>query len=56
MIEIRELVIRATVEDSPRRNGENPDRETNPENNNKKGCCVDTVDALLQIINDKKER
>jgi hypothetical protein len=55
MIEIRELVIRATVDDSPRRNGESR-REANPERNEQKGCCAETVDALLQIINDKKER
>jgi len=56
MIEIRELVIRATVEDSPRRNGETSRRERNTERNEQKGCCEETVDALLQIINDKKER
>jgi len=56
MIEIRELVIRATVDDSPRRNGETSRRDVNPERNEQKGCCPDTVDALLQIINDKKER
>jgi hypothetical protein len=56
MIEIRELVIRATVDDSPRRNGERNASEVNPERNEKKGCCTETVDALLQIINDKKER
>lgn len=56
MIEIRELVIRATVDDTPRRNGENSARDGNSERNEQKGLCVDTVDALLQIINDKKER
>jgi len=56
MIEIRELVIRATVDDTPRRNGETSGREGNTEKNEQKGCCADTVDALLQIINDKKER
>jgi len=56
MIEIRELVIRATVDDMPRRNGETSRREVNTERNEQKGCCSDTVDALLQIINDKKER
>ncbi len=56
MIEIRELVIRATVDDTPRRNGETSRREANPERNEHKGCCAETVDALLQIINDKKER
>jgi len=56
MIEIRELVIRATVDDTPRRNGETSRREVNTERNEQKGCCSDTVDALLQIINDKKER
>lgn len=56
MIEIRELVIRATVEDSPRRNGESQWGENNRDRNEQKGCCAETVDALLQIINDKKER
>lgn len=56
MIEIRELIIRATVDDAPRRNGETSRREANTEINRQKGCCAETVDALLQIINDKKER
>jgi hypothetical protein len=56
MIEIRELVIRATVEETPRRNSERNGRDVNRERNEQKGCCSDTVDALLQIINDKKER
>ncbi len=56
MIEIRELVIRATVDDSPRKNGERNGSEASPQRNEQKGCCAETVDALLQIINDKKER
>jgi hypothetical protein len=56
MIEIRELVIRATVDDSPRRNGDRNGSEVNPQRNEQKGCCAETVDALLQIIKDKKER
>ena len=56
MIEIRELVIRATVDDSQQKNGERPGRDSNSQKNEKKGCCSDTFDMMLQIINDKKER
>lgn len=57
MIEIRELVIRATVEDTSRsNNGSNTTTDTNQGNGNKKECCSETVDMLLQMINDKKER
>jgi hypothetical protein len=56
MIEIRELVIRATVEDSPRYNGERAAREGNSESIEKKGCCSESIELMLQIINDKKER
>ncbi len=56
MIEIRELVIRATVDDSNRNNGDGAGRENNSDQTEKKGCCSETVDLILQIINDKKER
>lgn len=56
MIEIRELVIRATIDDSQRSNAQNGDRANNSDQNEKKGCCSETVDMILQIINDKKER
>lgn len=56
MIEIRELVIRATVEDTSRSNAGSNNSESKPGNGNKKECCQETVDMLLQIINDKKER
>ena len=56
MIEIRELVIKATIDDSQRKNGERPGRNSNSDQNEKNGCCSETVDMLLQIINDKKER
>lgn len=57
MIEIRELVIKATVDDSNRNNnGENAARGNDSGQNEKKGCCSETVDMMLQIINDKKER
>ncbi|HSO86547.1 MAG TPA: DUF5908 family protein [Draconibacterium sp.] len=56
MIEIRELVIRATVEDSPPDNSQTSRRENFSDEAEKKGCCSETMDILLQIINDKKER
>jgi len=53
MIEIRELIIRATVEDE---SGQN--RTTNPRmnDNGKKGCCEENLDLMLKIIKEKKER
>lgn len=57
MIEIRELVIKATVEDSNRNtNVGSPVNRNDSGQNEKKGCCVETVEMILQIINDKKER
>lgn len=56
MIEIRELVIRATVEDSPRNNGEGTASENNSDRTEKERCCSETIELMLQIINDKKER
>ncbi len=56
MIEIRELVIKATVDDSQRSNAQNGDRTNNSDQNEKKSCCSETVDMIFQIINDKKER
>lgn len=54
MIEIRELVIRAHVEDKPV-NNENHQRNVSDTSGNK-GCCADTVDMILKMLNDKKER
>lgn len=54
MIEIRELIIRATVEDTSGLN-----RTTNArmnENDGKKGCCEENLDLMLKIIKEKKER
>ena len=56
MIEIRELVIRATIDDSPLNKAQDGETPCNPDQNEKKDCCTETVDMLLQIINDKKER
>lgn len=56
MIEIRELVIRATVEDSLNTNSEKAGREKKRNRPEKKDCCSESVDLLLQIIKDKKER
>lgn len=56
MIEIRELVIRATVEDSHRNNGDRTGSQRVPDRTDKKGCCSETIDMMFQIINDKKER
>lgn len=55
MIEIRELVIKAIVEDSPRNNGGRNRREEGPDRGEQKGCA-ESIDMMLQIINDKKER
>jgi hypothetical protein len=55
MIEIRELVIRATVEDlAPENRGNSGNR--NSSGAQKKECCSENIDVLLQIIKDKKER
>ncbi len=56
MIEIRELVIKATVENSGKNNSEVTTDNRNSERDERKGCCSETVDMILQIINDKKER
>ncbi len=57
MIEIRELVIKATVEDSNRNStGGSAGTGNDSGQNEKKGCCSETVEMMLQIINDKKER
>ena len=56
MIEIRELVIRATVEDTPRKDSGRIETDQRSGRTGKKDCCQDTIDMMLQIINDKKER
>jgi len=56
MIEIRELVIRATVEDKPPENRERNAGSGNSGGTDKKDCCSENIDLMLQIINDKKER
>jgi hypothetical protein len=56
MIEIRELVIRATIDESPKNNGGRNGSEVKSGSSNKKECCSENMDLLLQIINDKKER
>lgn len=55
MIEIRELVIRATVENGSSQNNQNNENEeqTRIEGND---CCQDNIDMILKIIKDKKER
>ncbi len=52
-IEIKELVIRAAVEEPESRN-----REEQPEvrTREKKECCSDTLDMLLQLMKESKER
>ncbi len=56
MIEIRELVIKANVDNSGKNNSELTSGNGNSESGKNKGCCSETVDMILQIINDKKER
>jgi hypothetical protein len=56
MIEIRELVIRATVEDSQESSRNRTGRQEPVGRNDKNKCSSETIDMLLQIINDKKER
>lgn len=52
-IEIRELVIRATVDDSGNENQKKrvADRKTDDKN-----CCAENVEMMIQLIKDKKER
>jgi hypothetical protein len=52
-IEIKELVIRATVEEPERQKPETPADNRNRE---KKECCPDTLDLLLQMIKESGER
>ncbi len=52
-IEIKELVIRATVEQPPGRTRERNNENTETE---KKNCCADNLDMIIQLIKDKKER
>lgn len=54
MIEIRELIIRATVEDTPVNDGRRIRRRENT--GDKNGCCEENLDLILKIIKDKKER
>ena len=54
MIEIRELVIRATVEDRPSNTANN--QSNSGGNQNRKNCCQDNLEMLLKMIKDKKER
>ncbi len=56
MIEIRELVIRANVENSSRNNQQGEQAPVNAENTQNKGICSENIDLMLQIIKDKKER
>ncbi len=56
MIEIRELVIRATIEDSHRNNRKIDTGNRNSTGVEKKDCCSENIELLLQIIKDKKER
>ncbi len=52
-IEIRELVIRATVDES-RKTDEKKDVANSKVGN--KNCCADNLDMMIQMIKDKKER
>jgi hypothetical protein len=54
MIEIRELVIRATVDDSPRANGRGTSGDI--QNKSEKGNCDENLELMLKIIKEKKER
>lgn len=56
MIEIRELVIRATVEDSSPNDGDRSGSVVNRNRNDKKEFCSESIENVLQLINDKKER
>ncbi len=56
MIEIRELVIRTTVEDSHRNNKGNDTIRGNSAEAEKKDCSAENIELMLQIIKDKKER
>jgi hypothetical protein len=52
-IEIKELVIRATVEEPERHNREAPPETCTRE---KQECSSDTLDLLLQLMKESKER
>jgi hypothetical protein len=56
MIEIRELVIRANVENTSRNDEQGEQAQVNTESNRNKGICAENIDLMLQIIKDKKER
>ena len=55
MIEIRELVIRANVEDSSRENAEKKRGQVGSDSAGTE-TCSEAIDVILQIIKDKKER
>ncbi|MFA8436124.1 MAG: DUF5908 family protein [Marinifilaceae bacterium] len=52
-IEIKELVIRATVDEVVNKNSESKSESGDREENN---CCADHLDMIIQMINDKNER
>jgi hypothetical protein len=56
MIEIRELVIRTTVEESNRDNRVNVTGNKHSSGGEKEDCCAENIELMLQIIKDKKER
>ena len=56
MIEIRELVIRANVENTSRNNQQSEPAPERNESTQNKGICSENIDLMLQFIKDKKER
>jgi hypothetical protein len=52
-IEIRELVIRATVDDAGNRSDNKKGADNKPD---VKNSCDENVDMIIQLIKDKKER
>lgn len=55
MIEIRELVIRATVEDASSRNESVRDFPVNG-SRGKSDCCRENMDQILKMLKEKRER
>lgn len=55
MIEIRELVIRATVDDRSSQTGDEQN-DSSSRNRNRNNCCQENVDNILKMLKEKRER
>ena len=54
-IEIKELIIRATVEETRGEDTETS-RDRDTDSKEKKDCCTDDIEMIIEMIKAKKER